>query len=1041
MQSEASSTPDSNPGRSERGSPIPEPLDPAVAAALDGEPTLVEQIHRIRRFSPPSPRYSVLGEVGEGAMGRVLRVSDEVLGRELAMKVITLDAPPDATTEERVDHERQVARFIEEASITGKLHHPGIVPVHEIALDDQGCLYFTMPLVEGNTLTEVFRFVRDGEKGWNLHQALEVVRQVCRAVAYAHSEHIVHRDLKPDNVMVGKYKEVFVLDWGLALLEELKKGRSVVGTPGYMAPEQSTNPGEVGPLSDIYSLGAILYELLGRTVPHERTMEETPGQLTIHALIQKPPRPLIELAPDVPEELVAICDKAMAARPADRYETAEDLADDIGAWLEGRVVQAYDTGFVARVKKWHARNLSLAVAWDAVAVATVAIVALVIFFQDKVIREVQAKNVETLQKSYAADLHSADLSLEMLHMSDARRHLRSCPPDLRRWEWRHLRLASDSSDLVLAGHDDISSLDVSPDGATVVTASDDGTVRFWDARSGENRSVLVAAPGSEVRVVRFHPKGRLIASGSKDRRVLLWDVATGTLERDLGQGDSPIADLAFSPDGRRLAVADHGDVVRVHDLEREADVGRLALSEELGWKSLLFESDSRHLIIGLASGGVVRWDSNGTEHQLAPAVGNGSVAALALTPDGENLFVAAGAHILELDLDTLASLRELSGHAGIVACLDVDEGGEMLLSGAHDATLRLWSLESGASRPLSGHVDEVTSARFLPGDGRFVSGSSDGTARIWSANSGPVLILDGHDEWATSVAFDRTGSRVVSGSRDGQLRIWSARDGTRIETVPTGEQVSCVAWTAEGCLVFGNSVFVEEIESEEETWLRVRKPGEATFEVLRGGATSPLSVAVHPKTGHILSRTAGGTLHLWPPGHPTPSLELGEGGELEGSSCVAFHPVDERFAVAFNDGRIEVRSSVDGEVLEDLRDVDRIVSLAYSPDGELLAAGTVHRTIVIWSTADGREWKRISGHENWITAVDFSPDGTRLVSGSEDGTVRIWRVSTGDPLLRLRGHTSGVTAVAFDPTGSQIASASKDGTVRLWRTPFASMLP
>ena len=181
----------------EAGDPIaPKTLYPAVAAALEeGAGTLRERLHRIAARSPTESRYTVIGTVGKGAMGQVLRVWDEVLRRELAMKVVAVRAEGD-TQEAQAHHDRKLARFIEEAGITSRLDHPGIVPVHELAIDGDG-VYFTMPLVDGLTLHEVFARVRAGDDEWNLHRALDVLRRVCLIVAFAHSRDVLHRDLKP----------------------------------------------------------------------------------------------------------------------------------------------------------------------------------------------------------------------------------------------------------------------------------------------------------------------------------------------------------------------------------------------------------------------------------------------------------------------------------------------------------------------------------------------------------------------------------------------------------------------------------------------------------------------------------------------------------------------------------------------------------------------------------------------------------------------------------------------------------------------------
>src|SRR5688572_23514901 len=176
-----------------------------------------ELLARLAGHTGAAAKYRSKGEVARGGMGAILRIHDEILGRDLAMKVILVQDEGSSSAAELSETRPEVlARFLEEAQVTGQLDHPGIVPVHEIGLDDQGRIYFTMRLVAGRVLSEIFLLVRTGEEGWNLTRAVGVLLKVCEATAYAHEKHVIHRDLKPANVMVGRFGEVYVMDWGLA---------------------------------------------------------------------------------------------------------------------------------------------------------------------------------------------------------------------------------------------------------------------------------------------------------------------------------------------------------------------------------------------------------------------------------------------------------------------------------------------------------------------------------------------------------------------------------------------------------------------------------------------------------------------------------------------------------------------------------------------------------------------------------------------------------------------------------------------------------
>ena len=349
-------------------------------------------------------RYRIKGEIARGGQGAVLQVWDEDLRRNLAMKVV-LERPERNRGDggEPSPHDsNHIGRFLEEAQITSQLDHPGIVPVHELGLDSDGRLYFTMKLVKGRDLSEVLEMSDHGEEGWSRTRALGAMLRVCDALAYAHSKGVIHRDLKPSNVMVGRFGEVYVMDWGLARIqgqEDLHDVRpaaegqsisvvesdrhtaatdspglvtmdgSVVGTPVYMAPEQASGRvSELDSRADVYSVGAMLYRLIAGRPPYAPKNAKVSARSVLWRVIEGPPEPLDSIAPDAPPELVAITERAMAREASDRYPEIEDLANDLRAYLENRVVRAYETGAVAELRKWVRRNKGMAALAAAVVV-------------------------------------------------------------------------------------------------------------------------------------------------------------------------------------------------------------------------------------------------------------------------------------------------------------------------------------------------------------------------------------------------------------------------------------------------------------------------------------------------------------------------------------------------------------------------------------------------------------------------------------------------------------------------------------------------
>ncbi len=291
---------------------------------------------------------------------------------------------------------KTLGRFLEEAQVTGQLDHPGIVPVHELGLDSEGQVYFTMKLVKGQDLKAIFDLVHEGKEGWTQTKALGVLLKVCEAMAFAHDKRVIHRDLKPANVMVGKFGEVYVMDWGLARVEGREDRRdlrmqsdsitsrsvhtdrreakeadldsplvtmdgTVVGTPYYMPPEQAAGEGEkIDARSDVYAVGAMLYHVLTGQMPYH-TSGQRPSPHTVLAMVlQGPPQSVHQMNPKCSAELEAICEKAMARQRENRYADMGELADDLRAFMEDRVVRAHRTGALVEFRKWVKRNRSLA---------------------------------------------------------------------------------------------------------------------------------------------------------------------------------------------------------------------------------------------------------------------------------------------------------------------------------------------------------------------------------------------------------------------------------------------------------------------------------------------------------------------------------------------------------------------------------------------------------------------------------------------------------------------------------------------------------
>ncbi len=389
--------------RWESFSPVLERLRGAPSA---GDERAAELLRRLTGRSPAGSRFEERGEIGHGGMGVVLRVWDPELERELALKVTRDDAGDEHRAWKRTE------RFLEEARIAGQLQHPGIVPVHELGLDQRGRVYYTMPLIQGDDLEHVFECVRRGEGSWTRLRALGFLLRVCETMAYAHARGVVHGDLKPANVRVGLFGEVYVMDWGLARVvggpatgpgpADESHGTSpglpargvpapsrLAGTPAYLAPERLLAPAlPPDPRDDVYAVGAMLYRLLAGRPPHAEALDGARDLDELRAAVGRAPRPLHELARDIPPELVSIAARALASR-SERYAGMEELAADLCAFLENRVVRAHATGALVELEKWVARNRGMAAALLGVCVSVTlgALVSCVLFLSARAEKE------------------------------------------------------------------------------------------------------------------------------------------------------------------------------------------------------------------------------------------------------------------------------------------------------------------------------------------------------------------------------------------------------------------------------------------------------------------------------------------------------------------------------------------------------------------------------------------------------------------------------------------------------------------------------
>ncbi len=1037
---------------------------------------------------PPRVRgYQILREVGRGGMGVVYEAEQEALGRRVALKV--LPAQSGQSTE-------RLARFQREVRAVARLHHTNIVPIFEVG-EDEGVWFYAMQLIEGQTLAELITQLRKepllARSSGHYRRIVRLGVQVAQALAWAHQHGVLHRDIKPANLIADDSGRVWVTDFGLAKIdnEDLTQSGTILGTLRYTAPEQVR--GAADARSDVCSLGLTLYELLVLQPTYDA---ESPLHL-LDQVAHQEPRTLRSIDPRIPRDLETIVLKSIEKRPALRYQSADELADDLERFLADEPIRARRVGLAERLIRWGRRQPALAAMTGGMVVVALLGFAGITW---QWVQAVTARNAaeeakETAETERSKALNERDLArrqscranmaaaaraLQMEQIGPARRALDDAPSEYRNWEWQHLSSLLDGAVAVLRGHDaPVRSVAFSSDGRRVASGAEDGTVRLWNVAGGHQWKVLRGNTGQVVDVLFSADGSRLASAGNE---VCLWDPASGSLIRSLSVGE-PIMVIAWEPAGRRLAACTASGKLRVWDVPS----GRLLLEKPCGglWRTLAFSPDARTVAASLplprdplsaTSAPVAVWDIETGTQSCVLRGHTAGVVTIAYSGDGKRL--ATGStypeHCVRLwDAATGAPIgSSMTGHTNHIASVVFSPDGSRVASASIDQTVRLWNVATGrAMATLKGHNNFVMELAFSPDGKRLLSASLDNTARLWDGVTGaPISVLRGHDGNVRGIAFSRDGTRIASGSSDHTVRLWDAtlagrngvlRGHTRfvydVAFSPDGEQVASAAWDRTVRLwdaTTGRQTAVFDHPRAMMTSVAFSADG-AQLAVLGRDRYLALWNLAHRKEVHRWDVPTG--TDPTDPGvalHPRlPLLAAGshEGtvrlfdtvsahtlavlsDDKKGTIAVTFRPDGEQLATAGMDGGIRLWDVAQRKRVAVLSGhTGPVHRLAFSRDGALLVSGSSDRTVRFWD-ADTHELLGVHGVGSTVYGLALTPDGTRLAAACADNTIRLIDVATREEVAELRGHEEYVHAVAFSPDGTRLVSGSGDGTVRIWDT-------
>jgi WD40 repeat protein/serine/threonine protein kinase len=958
--------------------------------------------------------YKILGELGRGAAGVVYRALHLKLNRLVALKVIVAG--------QHLSQELR-QRFRIEAQAIARLQHPNIVQIFDVGEHSQ-FPFLSLELVEGGNLADW-----TGGKPRPPVEAARIVCTLARAVEYAHGQGVVHRDLKPSNVMLGivsgqrSKRELKITDFGIARMpvagaaeSRMTQTGELLGTPAYMAPEQArANPNEIGPATDTYSLGAILYELLTGRPPFQGA---TPLDTLMQATRQDPVS-ISLLVPRVPRDLNTICLKCLEKDPAKRYRTTGELADDLGRFLKNEPIHARPLSPVGRLARWTRRHEGLAAALSGVFLLLVALSA------GSLIATAHFRKLEQEEKTLAdeKEIERGKAVTAQQNESELRRQAENAALELRKNSYfDQMNLAAQAA--------------ISPSGIGRVSdwlapwAQGEPDLRNWEWFYFDgicHRDLLtISQHEHEVQDVAWDIKGERIASAGADGKVWIWGAFDGQEIRSLSGNQIDLRRVAWSRDGQRLATVSWDGTATIWSPDTGEKILKFA-GNGTTLLSITWSADGKRVATAGMDHTIKIWNAATGSIEFILRGHTSDVRDVAWSPDGKQIASASADHDIRIwDSTTGNVVRTLRGHLNFVNRIAWSPDGSEIASASNDLTAKIWNAESGAElRTLRGHVLGVSSLAWSPDGTKLVTGSDDQTLKMWSVKDGVELFtLRGHTARITSVGWRPDGTRIATGSSDSTIKIWDAAEGAEVTSlVGHKDSVNSLAWSPDGKRLASGGA--DQI-------VRIWMAAAATEQFGLPGHSGQLhAVAWSPDGTRLASAGEDHTIRLWDAigGSELKSIHV----DTDLVCSLAWSPDSRQLASGGFDHLVRIWDASSGREVQQCQGHEGNVNcLAWSPDSKSLASASGDATVRIWDPLTGQQSHLLSGHTSEVCCVTWSPDGNMLASGGFDQTVKIWNATTGVSTLTLRGHTARVTAVAWNPDGSRLASSSEDHTVKLW---------
>ncbi len=1001
-------TPETKPSMTIKGSEPPAARDSRLVI----KPRAMR--HRTTQSIPDhSAEYELIEVLGEGGMGVVYAARQSSIDRTVAVKMLKPDMARDTELREK---------FLSEAVVTGDLDHPNIVPIYDLGANEGGALFYSMKKVQGTPWMKVL-----GQK--TQHENIEVLLKVADAVGFAHSRGVIHRDLKPENVMLGDFGEVLVMDWGLAMSTSLfRKAGSITqsgsmgGTPAYMAPEMAAGPlTKVGPLSDVYLLGAILFEIITGKPPHT-------GKTVMNCLFSAAKNDIRET--DHAGELIDVAKQSMATSPADRYPNVREFQNAI------RLYQSHSESIALSTRA--EEDLSEAAAsgdYQAYSRAVFAYEeALSLWDQNPKARpglsQARLAYARSAEKKGDYDLGASLLDPHDLDHVDLARKITAAQRErnARQARLKHFkRMAAALAagvvvTVTVAFYQIRAQRDLAKNAEIAATEQRDAATLAQKQAAADREKALKAEKDALDQKTKADTNAVQALAAEKTAREAEMQARK---DRDAAQKakDKEEYEAYIAKIGLIAAKIDENSFETAESLLQECNPelrnwewGRLlhlcrqsvhTFEADRPLESIAYAADGKRFVTGGWDGLVRLWNIETGKVEKEIPYGGRYVHAVAISPNGK--MVAAGGNdkagfVKVWNLETGELVQSLKEHKDSVVSVAFSKNNRQLLTASYDKTARLWDLTNGKHGVLQGHHWWVWSARFSPQEDRIATASQDGTVIVWNAATGePGPPFTGHTGPVYSASFSPDGKQVVSGGYDNRVLLWRPED-------------------------------VQPFDYAKHIAGKQNPPPK--FRALEGHG-GPVRTVQYSRDGRfLLSGSYDNSIKLWDAvaGKVLKTLR-GHAGRVQACD---FSPDGTGVISASQDTRAKIWSLAGYEEVRVLHakllhgHADAILSASFSRDGKQIVTASRDRTARLWSVAGGREQRRLEeGHEFLASTGAFFPDGQRVLTAAVDNTARIWDVAAGAQRAKL-DHTGRAAVAAVSHDGFFVLTGSDDMTAKLW---------